>query len=583
MPVFINPFAFWGLISLLGIIGIYIFRNRSKPKKVSSLLLWNIPNIPSEGGRKRSTFQAPLLMIIELIIVLLLLLAAAAPRIILGNKVIPIAIILDDSFSMSASIDSASARQKSIDFLEKEIFSRSYFRISLIRAGNECSFVGRRNMLAAEARQFLGLWKCDASKADFNAALRIVNEAFSHKIHTLVLTDHKPDKFLEPKIKWMSFGKPLNNVAITAANRYRLDKKDRCFFEFTNFSKEPVLLKGNIINSDDNSNIKNLNLKISPLSSRRIRFKIPKEISIKAQIENDVIKFDNVVNLLPIARPNINVQLKLSSDYLKSLVKETLFATQRVNLVENKGDLLISDSKILKNELNDWEFRFAIATEPLLVNTSISLNKNHPLTEGLSVPRGKWAVSKSLKHSGLPLISIGSLPLLSISTDKDYAYSFVMNFAPDYSNIQDTIFWPILFHNLIGLRQRLLPGLTEANLRTGMTLKIRPENSTDKLTITSPVGSKRTLKLWADVVEERVSGIGLHEIESGKNKWLAAVNLLNYDESNLLGCESTTGDSLSAEEFIRQSQDVRWWFLLPVLFLLGLHQWLILTRRGQNA
>ena len=536
MPVFINPFAFWGLISLIGIIAVYVFRNRSKPKKVSSLLLWNIPNVPSEGGRRRSTFQAPLLMMIELLIVLLLLLAAAAPRIILGNKVIPIAIILDDSFSMAASSDSESFRQSAIKFMEEEIFPKSYFRISLIKAGNECAFIGRRNMLAAEASQFLGLWKCDSSKADFNAALKIVNEAFSHKIHTLVLTDHKPDKLLESKIKWVSFGKSLNNVAITAANRYRLGRKDRCFFEFTNFSKEAALLKGQIFNSDDNSIIKELNLKISPLSSRRIRFKIPKEIPIKAQIQSDHFEFDNFVNLLPIVRPNINVQLNLNSDYLTSLVKETLFATQRVTLVDNKSDLLISDNKSLTTDLKDWEFRFNIATEPLLVNSSISLNKNHPLTEGLSVPRGKWAVSKYSRTHGLPVISVGGLPLLSISTDKDYAYRFAMNFAPAYSNIQNTVFWPILFHNLISLRQSLLPGLIEANLRTGMMLKFRPENSADKLTITSPTGSKRTLKLWADVIEERVSGVGIHKIESGKNEWLAAVNLLDYDESNLLNC-----------------------------------------------
>ncbi len=102
LPLFTTPMAFWGLLALPVLVGIYWLRTRHRRYPVSSLMLWLDPQESRQGGTRIDRLRTPLLFFLELIALTLLALAAADPHLPLRESVRPLIVILDDSFSMQA-------------------------------------------------------------------------------------------------------------------------------------------------------------------------------------------------------------------------------------------------------------------------------------------------------------------------------------------------------------------------------------------------------------------------------------------------------------------------------------------------
>src|SRR5882672_5647578 len=102
MPVFTFTFAFIGLLAAPALVAIYWLRSRSRDRRVSSLLLWLDERRIWKGGRFIHRLQTPLLFFLELLAILLLVTAAAGPMMRAGESGRPLAVVLDDSFSMLA-------------------------------------------------------------------------------------------------------------------------------------------------------------------------------------------------------------------------------------------------------------------------------------------------------------------------------------------------------------------------------------------------------------------------------------------------------------------------------------------------
>lgn len=580
-----NPLAFYAALTLAVVAGIYLFRRKSRDVKVSTLMFFSNVRVSAEGGRRITRPQTPLILLVELLILTLVVLAAADPRAIIGEEFMPLIVILDDSNSMNAGKE-VSPRQRAVAFLENHVFSAREYRISLIKAGVRPEFIGRRDMLPKEAALLIDNWRCTSPTADLNEAVKLAGESFNAGTRILVMTDNAPKTALAENISWHGFAEPMDNLAITGASRYALGKTDRCFFEFTNFSGSSANLLAEIVDVADGKIHQRVEFAMAPRAVRRVRFSLQETAAtLMAEIKNDAVAFDNRAWLLPVRRPPVKVAFFGLSQSIKHLLDRTVSAAENAESVQVGYDLAFvsGNEKIDNLEPEAWAFVFASASSPALIRGAVTIDRSHEICEGLPETQGVWAIDETLKSEGYPLLAIADTSLLTISSHDSGKKRLMMNYLPEYSSLHQTSFWPVLFWNVFSWRQSLQPGPTAFNFRSGMQAVVNADADAGELWLTTPSGRREALPLFKRQALFNLEETGPYRIEGqGNNSWTIVANLLSPAESDLTGRVAFTPDSsVRFNELLKHSSDVRWWFIIPALLLLLLHQWLVSRGGGR--
>ncbi|MBU1107046.1 MAG: BatA domain-containing protein [Candidatus Riflebacteria bacterium] len=615
MPVFMSPLAFWGILALAAVAAVYLFRRQSRNIRVSSLMFWSHVKVPAEGGRKITRLQIPLVLVVELMILALLVMAAATPRAITGDQLVPVALILDDSFSMSAGATETS-RDRALAWLNQNIFSRQFIRLTLFRAGVEPEIVGRPDMKGTEAAHLIGNWRCNSPSADLNSALRTVSENCSADTRVFVITDRTTDGLVprepgmaeaarttdglvprEPgmaeaakgtqqalagNINWLAFGQPLANIAITTANRYALGDVDRCFFEFVNFAPAPVRLSAEILSASDAALIERIDLDLGARAHHRVRLTIKDSTAgIRAVIKNDAIEYDNQAWLLPVRPELVKVETASLSAQLRLLVERTINSSGLATLVDSAGQLAFFENAPTDHgSVGRWNFIIHNATQPVTLRASVAVDKNHPLLAGLPKVTAAWAFDRDFTGAGQPLMSVAGIPLLISSGDQLSAHNIYLNLAVSHSNLHTTPVWPVLFWNLLSWRQQSNPGPAQFNYHSGMEVRVNLPAGVGSIKVTTPAGRVSEIPVWRHSARFAATDPGIHTIQAGDTSWKASVNLNSVEESDLTNLQTHVPDFELAEgDTARYFSDVRWWFIVPALLLMVLHQWLL--RQGR--
>lgn len=581
MPVFMSPLAFWGILALAAVAAVYLFRRQSRNIRVSSLMFWSHVKIPAEGGRKITRLQIPLVLVVELLILALLVLAAATPRAVTGDQLVPVALILDDSFSMTAGT-AQTARDRALAWLEQNILSRGFVRLTLVRAGVEPEVIGRADLKGAEASHLIGSWRCRSPFGDINAALRNVSEICSADTRVFVITDKTTQQALAGNISWLAFGQSLANVAITTANRYALGDVDRCFFEFVNFATSPARLDAEIVNTSSGALLERIDVELGARSHRRVRLST-KDINseIRAIIKSDAVEFDNQAWLLPVRPELVKVEIGSLSAQLRPLIERTVNSSGLASVVDSGGQLaFLENSPPEHGPAGRWNFIIHNATQPATIRGSVAVDKNHPLLGGLPKVLAAWAFDRDFSMAGQPLMSVAGIPLLVSVDDAHSERNIYLNLAVSRSNLHSTPVWPVLFWNLLNWRQQANPGPAQFNHRCGIEVAVNLPGGVDRLKLTSPAGRVSEIPVWRRSARFAAMEPGIYQMQAGDAEWRVAVNLNSVDESDLTDLQSNVHDvDLSEGDASRYFSDVRWWFIVPALLLLILHQWLL--RQGR--
>ena len=165
MPILGVPLALIGLAALPALTAIYWLRTRFRRQEVSSLFLWSLIAQAHGGGRRATRLQTPLLWLLELLALLLLALAAAGPRIPRADRAVPVMVVLDDSFSMTATHrDGRSARQAGVDAIKKELGALGPFAARFVVAGPQPALVGGAVSRVADIDKAIEEYKGDNSQ-----------------------------------------------------------------------------------------------------------------------------------------------------------------------------------------------------------------------------------------------------------------------------------------------------------------------------------------------------------------------------------------------------------------------------------
>jgi hypothetical protein len=581
IPFLTYPLALIALTALPALAAIYFFRNRFRRRKVSSLVLWRFQVQSKEGGVKMNRLQLPLIFFLELLALLLLVTAASGPFWKLPQSTRPLIVILDDSFSMRAVSDNVSAQTRAKIFLQKLFRVQPPPSTRILLAGTEPRLLGSQVRTWNEVSKLLEQWTCRAPSSAIDSALTLAAELGKQQANILVLTDHAPPekKLSNDLIEWRAFGLPVDNVAIVNASRSALGNEDRCLLEIANFSSKPRDSKL-LVESGSNA-IQTVELTFAPGEQKRLVFNLPSAAPmLAASVGDDALADDNEIKLLPPIRKKVRVKIVLTNATASALVERALDATGLRASISENPELVIHDSADAFVGSNAWSLRWILPEKPTAYTGPFVIDSAHPLAEGISLQGAVWAANAMTNSAGtVPVILAGNVPLLSAREDIFGRRELTLNLNPDFSTVQSTPDWPILFWNLLDWRISQLPGLLESNGRLGAEMILKTTG--EFVSITQPDGVVKNFPRTSDQLSIETPLPGLYSVAMGATTNLFVVNSLAADESNLSQC--TTGEwgqwKNDAERRFEEASLV-WIIGLAALAVLTTHLFLSAGKKG---
>jgi hypothetical protein len=585
LPLFTTPLAFWGFLALPILVGIYWLRTRHRRFPVSSLMLWIDPQESPQGGTRIDRLRTPLLFFLELLILTLLVFAAADPHLPLRESVRPLIVVLDDSFSMQAGGE-RSPRNQAVQALAEELKRRPRPWVRFLLAGDGTQALGETAHTTPEVLDRLRDWRCRAATSRLEEALSFAGELGGELPLLLVLTDREsPTELHKGRVQWWAFGQPRSNVAIVNAARTPHETGERCLLEIENFSdnaEETTL----ILETDEPpKEWQRSTLGLPPRQTQRVILTLPEKTPVlRARINEDDLAIDNHVSLLPLAAHPIRTMVRIKDEALRSLIDKALQASRQAETVESQPDVVFTDSgEMPKNAGDAWVVQLLAERDAVPYAGPFVLDRNHPLTEGLSLQDVIWGAGKTHEIPGSPVILAGNVPLLTDQDRRDAGltvrHELRLRLRPDLSTLTDAPGWPILIWNLLQWRVSDKPGLHRVNFRLGEQVTLTFATPCPSVAVMHPDGARQTVPVQDRRLSVRPDEVGIWFIDAEEESASFAVNTLSANESDLTGCVSGRwGDWLDETSLRLEYQSIAWILLLLAVAIATLH--LLLVRKN---
>ena len=578
ISLFAFPWAFLGLLTLGGLAGVYLLRNRYRRQRVSCLALWMTRRETRGGGTRVRRLRTPWVFFIELLILALLTLAAARPFA-KAPSAPPLMVVLDDSFSMLAG-QPDSPRARAVTSLKSELASRRRSAVRLILASDSAETLGDAGGSWPEAETLLKKWTCEAPNARIAEAVALAGEMGGPTARILVLTDHAPKMDLtKGRVAWRAFGKPLPNLAIVNAARGPREKGDRVLLEIANYAAAPCRAMLNL--KRERGPAERRPVALAAGATRRLFLELPKDSgALTASLPKDAILADNEVVLLPERRRIVRVSLRVVDDKLERALRKALEATGEALLTDIRPAIILTDGAAGQPPPGAWVVRFHVEPDSVAYLGPFVVDRSHPLMDGVPLAGVVWGAGQSKRPlPGRMLIMAGNTPLVSDATGPGGGRVLHVRLRPDLSTLTDAPAWPTLVWNVLKWRLSFAPGMVRSNVRVGDEAQLNVPRGVKVVSVSAP--DKRETRRPASAgrlllpAEER----GVYRLDWTDGRAHFAANLLAPDESNLARAETGVwgGPTTGATDW--ETQSVAWAFLLPALGLWALHLAFVARRR----
>jgi hypothetical protein len=290
------------------------------------------------------------------------------------------------------------------------------------------------------------------------------------------------------------------------------------------------------------------------------------------------------VTLLPVAAKTVRTQVRIEDRAMRELIDKALRATRGAVPDAMHPDLVFTDQAELPPDAGDaWLVQVLAEKDAVSYTGPFVLDRNHPLTEGLSLRGVVWGAGKTTKIEGDPVILAGNVPLLTDAPAGTHAHRLRLRLRPELSTVQDAPGWPILFWNLLQWRAADKPGLRRVNLRLGEQAVMTFATPRESAGAIAPDGAKRALPVRDQRLVVPATKVGVWSIEADEESASFAVNALSANESDLTGCSSGRwGDWLDETSLRLEYQSIAWILLLLVLAIAAVHLLLVARGRGRS-
>jgi hypothetical protein len=581
LPLFTTPLALLGLLSLPALTAIYLLHNRSRPRPVSSLLLWVDARQTPEGGRRVERLRTPLLFWLELAALLLLVLAAAGPHMPAAPGARPLVIVLDDSFSMLAAAPD-SPRKRAADALLADLRRTPRGSVRLVLAGERPQVLGDGARRAAEVEALLADWTCRAPAARLDSAVALALELGGELAAVLVITDHAPDPPpASGRVRWWSFGTPRANWAFVNAGRAAGPRGDRILLEVANLAAEPRSTTLRIDAGTPPQELRRSDLQLAAGETQRVVLELPEGSSptVRASVPGDDLPFDDAVTLVPAGRKLVRYDVRVGDPVLRAAVERAVRATGAATPADTRPHLVVIDSEVDPPDAADaWVVRLLSEKDAEAYTGPFVLDRAHPLTDGLSLTGVVWGGGKT-PLPGAPVVMAGNVPLVTDAESATGRHELRVRVRPDLSTLTESPAWPEFVWNLVQWRAAHLPGLDRANVRVGGEVAWALSAAGERVELTRPGGEASAVPAQGRRVVVRADRPGVYSLRAGAESAEFAANLLNRDESDLTKCATGRwGDETDATTLRLEYRDVSWVPVLLALAVAALHLWAVSRR-----
>jgi len=536
---------------------------------------------PRVGGSKRERLQLPLIFFIELAALAMLGLAAGGPVSKLAAHSRPLIIILDDSYSMRAVLETGTPQEQARAFLRELLQTQRSPSTRIILAGKEPRITSEPIHTHSDLEYQLQRWQCNAPRAAIEEAIGLANAIGRGRANILVVTDHAPrdPKNLSDNVRWHAFGSPSINLGFSKATRSNCGDQDKCMLEIFNGSSTSQKTRLTIYAGSNT--ISSTSIELGPGKYHRVVFDIPASIPlVRAELAPDALADDNVVNLLPPLRKRVRVLIALTNSSLASFIDHALESTGLRATTSENPDLVIHQSPSFPVSKTTWTIRIIQPDTPIPYIGPYIIDPTHPLTEGLSLHGVIWAAQPTTNlTSEIPVILAGNVPLLSTYTDLFGRQRITLNFDPTLSTLQNTPNWPILFWNILHWRASYLPGPTENNVPLGSEVLINTAG--EPIIVTYPDKSTKIFQSQTGQFSLETTIPGVYTVVIGQTTNQLAVNLLAPDESDLTQTQiGRWGKWSNGTDTLFTEASLVWVVGLLTLILLLAHLILVVTGKG---
>ncbi|MEA2012657.1 MAG: BatA domain-containing protein [Verrucomicrobiota bacterium] len=569
----VNPWALLGLISLPILTALYFLRNRHRKIKVSSIIFWQTLQKPKQGGRSIKNPRFPLLFLLELLI--LILLTAAGTRILYLSRSQrkPIMIILDNSYSMSAKdLKGKSAKEKGIIYIKKIIKDYNFDPYFML-AGDSPNFIDNSDNFP-NFKELNKLWQCKSKYSCLKRALTEAKKIANENSYFLVITDKAPKMNLKKnKVIWKALGYKNSNIGFINAVRKTIDNKDQCLWELKNFSDIPGQTTVSIECVEKILKEKKYNFK--PNETIKFRYSFPEiEIPIYCKISDDSLNYDNESRLLTHKIKKVPIKISISNKKLNKIIYSVLKSTNIIFHSE-KPKIVFTDSPEIKANEDFWVVQIIQSKNPRAFSGPFIKNSVHPINEGIDLRGTIWGAGKEVLK-GIPLVTVGNTTL---AADKEInnSHHITIKYNPEYSNIQKSFNFPILFWNIFNWRNNENIGILNRNLRLGSNIYLKLPKRTTEIKLTTPDGTIKKISINTNSLIYPANTQGIYSFTKKEQSWSAAVNVLSENESDLSNSLSGEwGKWINENNISEQSfKSASGKFIMIIILLLLIHQFLI--------
>lgn len=570
MPIFTFPAAFVALAGIPALAAVYLMHNRFRNRTVSSLFLWESAARAKQGGRKIERMRMPLLFFLELFIICLLVAAAVDPRRKVKASAFPMAIVLDDSISMTAGIEEDTSRSRALDKIFDEIRSFGPSEVRLYFAGATVT-AGPPLKEKADIRAALEKWTCRSNTADLARGISLATDLSGREARILLVSDSVHTSLLGGRIKTLATGKNRPNAGIINAARSTGEEgTDRCLLELFNSSSSEM--RTGLTISDGKSVIKRELLTLQPRQTKKLVYAVPSDaFPIHAKISHDALSADNSVFLLPETIQRIRIRNAVEDPALAVTMEKVVNATGLRSQLTDSPRLVLTDSPLAADE-NSWVFQVHKADPEKAVSYvgPFVVDHSHPLADGVQLEGVVWSAEEQEQFDGVPIVTAGNVPLLTEERKGDFRI-FHLYVNPELSTLTQTSNWPALFWNLLNMRADHLPGPERLHVRLGSSVGV-----------TVPPETKVTLKrvdVESQEKEYNVSGsfqltppeTGLYLLNVGDDEFPLVCNALAKEETDLSTCNSGTEGTWYDSETVRYDYAGTAWIFgflaIPIILL----------------
>ncbi len=167
------PLGFLALLSLIGLIIIYILKPKYEERKVSSSFIWQLSLKYQKNKMPLQKFRSSFLLILQILILLTAVFLLVKPHLVtssdLGEKII----IIESSGAMMAKNNGKTRFDKAIEQVDK--FIKDEEKVTIILAGTTASYLVRREDDAAIIEQSLNNARCSYGTSNIEEALDLVS------------------------------------------------------------------------------------------------------------------------------------------------------------------------------------------------------------------------------------------------------------------------------------------------------------------------------------------------------------------------------------------------------------------------